>query len=381
MNTTGWGEWVRLERLINKMEYSSVFRLSGQKYKLIGPLKATKQIWEKWQNILVNGNLKWFPIESLNTSNNEDQGRILKKIKNEGIRVIGNLFDQEGNPWGMERITNLIGSKYWVHAAGINKLLKDIVRDTKENKATPLEMIIKKMPEGKGIIGFIYRIILEHQCKIVDILRRVWERDLNLSSEDIQLWIQEIKRNKCTRIKEQQMKLLGRWYRTPSQLALFNKNLSAKCWHCGESKGFYIHMWWDCPCVQKFWDNVIKEINKIIGKDVQLTKENCITLKLKNKELKNNEEKAIKIILKAAHAVIALGWKDSNNWTSTKVDMYLAENLLFEIIRDRRLRYSGERKEKAWNRGWDILLEKVKGNMEYKEVNNVIKSHITNGMY
>lgn len=39
----------------------------------------------------------------------------------------------------------------------------------------------------------------------------------------------------------------------------------SRCWKCKEKPGTYLHMWWHCPLVQKFWLLVYKELRSILN--------------------------------------------------------------------------------------------------------------------
>uniref|UniRef100_A0A803SS40 Reverse transcriptase zinc-binding domain-containing protein n=1 Tax=Anolis carolinensis TaxID=28377 RepID=A0A803SS40_ANOCA len=65
------------------------------------------------------------------------------------------------------------------------------------------------------------------------------------------------------RIKENYYKVVWRWYLTPIRLNQIDKKYSKQCWRGCQENGTYIHMWWSCKYVQKFWENVFKEIKGI----------------------------------------------------------------------------------------------------------------------
>uniref|UniRef100_A0A803T7G6 Uncharacterized protein n=1 Tax=Anolis carolinensis TaxID=28377 RepID=A0A803T7G6_ANOCA len=47
-----------------------------------------------------------------------------------------------------------------------------------------------------------------------------------------------------------------------------DKKYSKQCWRGCQEIGTYIHMWWSCKYVQKFWENVFKEIKGITKTEI-----------------------------------------------------------------------------------------------------------------
>uniref|UniRef100_A0A803SUE4 Uncharacterized protein n=1 Tax=Anolis carolinensis TaxID=28377 RepID=A0A803SUE4_ANOCA len=47
-----------------------------------------------------------------------------------------------------------------------------------------------------------------------------------------------------------------------------DKKYSKQCWRGCQENGTYIHMWWSCKYVQKFWENVFKEIKGITKTEI-----------------------------------------------------------------------------------------------------------------
>lgn len=79
------------------------------------------------------------------------------------------------------------------------------------------------------------------------------------------LWRSTMKLVIPVHIKENMIKMQFRWHITLKKLSLMNKNMSNKCWKCGEMEGSYYHMWWMCTKAKGYWDQIHRELCKILG--------------------------------------------------------------------------------------------------------------------
>uniref|UniRef100_A0A8C5MEQ8 Reverse transcriptase domain-containing protein n=1 Tax=Leptobrachium leishanense TaxID=445787 RepID=A0A8C5MEQ8_9ANUR len=100
-----------------------------------------------------------------------------------------------------------------------------------------------------------------------------WEVDLcdPLPGDEWEdIWEQTSRSSICVTHQEQSYKTLLRWYVTPVSLYRMVVTSSDFCWRdCGE-KGTYIHMWWDCPVVRRFWSLVHTEFQKIFHRQLPM---------------------------------------------------------------------------------------------------------------
>lgn len=88
-----------------------------------------------------------------------------------------------------------------------------------------------------------------------------WERDLQTTfttqqKEHIPLFAH--KSSLCSKYQEISYKFTTRWYRTPSVLAKIFPNQSDRCWRCEQQAGTILHIFWECPKLQTFWQPVLR---------------------------------------------------------------------------------------------------------------------------
>ena len=64
--------------------------------------------------------------------------------------------------------------------------------------------------------------------------------------------------------REFSWKLRARYFKTPLIIASYDSNCSPLCWRgCGIT-GYFSHIFWDCPKLQKFWEEVKRQICEIL---------------------------------------------------------------------------------------------------------------------
>ena len=57
-------------------------------------------------------------------------------------------------------------------------------------------------------------------------------------------------------IQESGYKIRTRWYRTPDVVHKFSPSVPDRCWRCGKALGTFLHIWWECPLIQPYWQTV-----------------------------------------------------------------------------------------------------------------------------
>lgn len=64
-------------------------------------------------------------------------------------------------------------------------------------------------------------------------------------------------------IQKNILKLIQRWYLTPSRMAqMFSQGLGF-CWRCQNPHADYMHNWWSCARIYTFWSIVNSKIEEI----------------------------------------------------------------------------------------------------------------------
>uniref|UniRef100_A0A2D4LUS4 Reverse transcriptase zinc-binding domain-containing protein n=2 Tax=Micrurus spixii TaxID=129469 RepID=A0A2D4LUS4_9SAUR len=114
---------------------------------------------------------------------------------------------------------------------------------------------------------------------VIQGLTRCWENELQIDIKEMKNVVENIRKNKNTRVREMRRKILHKWYHTPVHLAHFQKNVKGTCWHGCQDRGVFMHMLWECVVVQKFWKEVQEEIKKMLNISWTITKEMAVLVK------------------------------------------------------------------------------------------------------
>lgn len=98
-------------------------------------------------------------------------------------------------------------------------------------------------------------------------LFEVWQRDIpTLTEEDRSEGLQQcITLMISARDHFVQLKFLHRVYYTPSRLSRIYPGVRDIFPKCRQSVGTFIHMVWECPHIQTFWQAVVSDVNMVAG--------------------------------------------------------------------------------------------------------------------
>lgn len=103
-----------------------------------------------------------------------------------------------------------------------------------------------------------------------------------------------------------------RWYMTPERLQKINQDGTPLCWrNCGK-KATMIHIWWDCPKIRVFWQEVIRSIKEITGEKIEDNKLTCLFHDT-NSPIKQYMKNVTSKLLNAAKGLIPKNWLKSKS--------------------------------------------------------------------
>uniref|UniRef100_A0A8C5MQM8 Reverse transcriptase domain-containing protein n=1 Tax=Leptobrachium leishanense TaxID=445787 RepID=A0A8C5MQM8_9ANUR len=210
-------------------------------------------------------------------------------------------------------------------------------RHIKAASQTPLsffESICLKGTYPKGLISTLYyKLTSLIDWKELHYIQ-AWERDLAevLDSEDwLDIWEASKGVSLCTSMQEQPLKMLMRWYTTPTQLAHMSPNHPDLCWRSCGSKGTFIHMWWECPQIQKFWTNILTMLSDALGKDVPRDPWNLL-LSRPLEGFTRHENKLISKISMAARRAVAETWRHQALPVMAKVSAKIQDTRIMDEL-------------------------------------------------
>lgn len=107
--------------------------------------------------------------------------------------------------------------------------------------------------------------------------REDWELALKTTFTDDQWRNAFILAHKCSissSIQEISYKLLTNCYFTPAKLHTWYPD--TPWWRCSNDTGTMLHIWWECPSLQNFWNNVCSQIYSMTETKLKLSPECCL---------------------------------------------------------------------------------------------------------
>lgn len=329
-------KWVRWEDIINKGV--GKFGIFTQKVKndiknTIGPRQTALTIWGERQLNWMPSLSKWTPLESLGEDLKIEK-TFWKKLKETGYYRVKDLYNPQGIQIPAQNVVGQVGRQYWLQTMALYNILKQRRYSGILNKEdTPLEKLYNNKEDNKkGIARKLYNLINTDKDYMIGTIQTKWEREMTLSAYEIDGLMEGILEIKMDKFRELEMKLILKWYRTPPQLSYMIKGLNSSCWHCKRSKGYYAHLWCECPKVIEFWQLILEKVNAVCNIKLQLTGKILFMGVLGNNKVKKPKQNLFKAMIIAAHAVIAYGWKDASKWTLERWNWYLYEWIQSDIL-------------------------------------------------
>lgn len=204
--------------------------------------------------------------------------------------------------------------------------------------------------------------ILENTHKQEDTRAKLkWEEELNIHiSEDT--W-KEMNRNVHTTTaspywREYAWKIQSRYFITPVQQAKYNNKILSKCWReCGEPRANLSHIFWFCPSLQLFWNNIQKEINTVFKWVIYLNMDFVLLGKTVDNIQNENDKYLLRILRITALKQITRNWLQKTcplivKWRETVQQIYQMEELTYKIRGKLKLF------EKRWSK-WSLYYHMV----------------------
>ncbi len=141
-------------------------------------------------------------------------------------------------------------------------------------------------------------------------VKQNWEKEfsLELSDEDWRgIWETQIKTTSSRAWWELSWKNLIRFIITPTLKSVHQgrENLGV-CWRqCGNTVADYFHIFWACPSIHPYWQEIIKELKNIFDLEIDF-----LTLYLGKfpDQLSTSDQYRYKILLVASKKAIARKW-------------------------------------------------------------------------
>ena len=112
----------------------------------------------------------------------------------------------------------------------------------------------------------------------------------------------------CNRAWSIQLRTIHRLQISPSLRHKMNSDLSPLCLKCKTEEGDYIHCIWSCHKIERYWYDVVQELNEIFNIELELDPL-CLILGLPDNKIVNKFHKRLfNLLTYAARKNILLSW-------------------------------------------------------------------------
>lgn len=192
--------------------------------------------------------------------------------------------------------------------------------------------------KSKRIISVLYKQLMESKGNTTYVKHK-WEKELNVDiSEDdwVQIWrTQHSTASSCT-WREHCWKNVIRFFITP-QLRSKYTFVSQPCWRkCGEMNVNHAHVFWLCPNIVQFWDEVHSVIVSVLGYQIPKTSTVLYLGNLGGNIVAKPDRYIFKILIAASKKAITKKWykpepPDRDDWLKLVKEMYIMEDLTHRI--------------------------------------------------
>lgn len=199
------------------------------------------------------GKEEWFGKslleENIQLKDVMDRGRIrpIQELKRRRDKIII-------NPWRYNQLKHFIES-----------LLQPTIKNL-----LPLEKICMDADE-KGVFSRIYKILVELRRPDIPAFIGKWEKELGktLLVTEVSMILKRVSATSVnSNLLELNFKCLTRMYMTPDRMHKIHGEKSQLCWRGCNEIGTMAHMWWLCPEMGIFWDEIRIYIQEITQFDL-----------------------------------------------------------------------------------------------------------------
>lgn len=195
----------------------------------------------------------------------------------------------------------------------------------------------KHLP-NKNHVSFIYKKLMGNLGDNTFDVRYKWELELNVIIEDM-TWknMCEISHKGINRNlwKEFDWKTKIRFFRTPLVISIFFKNISPLCWRNCNKVADHSHIFWDCPVLSQYLQDIKLEIETIFS--VELAMDPMLFLfGIPPENISNKDHRYLLLILLLIARKITVNWRKPSpptkiEWTQRLKQVYIMELLTSKL--------------------------------------------------
>lgn len=340
-------KWKSLEQFVNEREISSLIGDADEAKGFYDQMSTITQFTLKmWYDVIHQHKLepdlrvlRWPAYDKDFTPNTQDQR--FKQWISSGVTALctvirGGRFMSFQEMKDKFLLSNQDHFRYLQLRDYFNKEVKSTIELDKNNVIhTILGAYILK---GKRTISILYQQLMA--CKGNTLyVKHKWEKELEIDiSEDdwLHIWQTQHTTTSSHTWREHCWKNIIRFFITPKLTSKY-QSTPQPCWRkCGEMNVNHTHVFWLCPGLVKFWDDVHCTLVAILGYDIPKTFTVLYLGNVAGNILCKSDRYLFKILIAASKKTITKKWykedlPDKEGWLKIVQDIYVMEDLTHRI--------------------------------------------------
>lgn len=161
--------------------------------------------------------------------------------------------------------------------------LRHLLREQFERKALKISRYpligILKSHGPKGLTSKLYSHLLQSKINGEPVgVREKWQGVIpGMSEQDWdEICSSNLRVSPAINNRIIQLNIIHQTYLAPNRLYKMGRMQASDCTRCGEGGTDFIHVMWQCGCIGRYWQQVVKKLGKVINKPMTATVELCV---------------------------------------------------------------------------------------------------------
>lgn len=199
--------------------------------------------------------------------------------------------------------------------------------------------LFEKQTKAKKAISILYRNLMQNQLDNTFHIKYQWEIEMNVIITD------EVWEKMCSCChkginsqdwREFDWKTKMRFFQTPLKTYNIKSTPTDKCWrNCGKV-GDHTHIFWDCPKIAMYWEDIKKIIEDLLKIDIPRDPLLFVLDQYPNDLLTNDQSYMLHYLLMVARKIITINWLKPQSptvaqWTQKLQHIYTMECLTAQL--------------------------------------------------
>ncbi|WP_242641729.1 hypothetical protein, partial [Candidatus Ichthyocystis sparus] len=247
-----------------KLEYGSVIASAIQNFRKIEKIYNWTSKWHASTPVFHNSLLKSGGVHFISP-----------QWSKAGIHSLGDIMNDDGlrSFQDLSETFKLSSNSFFLYLQLRSALrAAGILIDRKPLNHPIMELFKKISGLPKGHVSVIYNSLLEHMQTPLTITN-VWNKDCPESLIDWhRVWRNYAYSSQSLNNKLTNLNFLYRTYLTPKRRFMIKLSPSPHCKLCDLNQiGTFLHIMWECPSVQNFWQQIVKHLHNALGLEIDLS--------------------------------------------------------------------------------------------------------------